>query len=126
CCAWPSASETVSTVAGTVRPNVANPRRERAFRREITPDLRLLMTKLLHLRRLTLLIRNEPRMNKHEQRQFAPETAGDVPRRVWQLPCGGRGHRAGVRHPTLRSEFRCCGSHSSAAEMPMTGSKTYT
>jgi len=24
-------------------------------------------------------------MNKHEQRQFAPETAGDVPAGVWQL-----------------------------------------
>jgi len=55
-------------------------------------------------------------MNKHEQRQFAPETAGDVPAGVVAAsPCGGRGHRAGVRHPTLRSEFRCRGSHSSAA-----------
>jgi hypothetical protein len=45
---------------------VANPRRERAFRREITSELSLLITKLLRFERLTLLIRNEPQMNKHE------------------------------------------------------------
>src|SRR5262249_47408901 len=61
---WASASDTVSTVAGTVRANVANPKRERALRRGITSELSLLITKLLGLTGLTLRIRNEPRMNK--------------------------------------------------------------
>src|SRR5262249_456687 len=67
CCAWASASDTVNTVAGSARANVASPRRERALRRGITSDLSLLIAKLLRFRGLTLQIRSEPQMNQHER-----------------------------------------------------------